>query len=208
MKESEAYRLFDMLLPIFESNILTTHRCKYVQFLLFYLCTKDTQRLPTRFIDRLTELALDPQEPLVLRQSALAYLASFLARFKTVTGRTVAKTLDSLCESMEDYLENVEKKNIDEGVNSDRGIVPSHLIFFSVCQAVYYVVAFHHSTVGGEDILEGKDKCSVRLRERLRRLTGCSLKPLEHCLESVRKEFLRLAHVKVRDRSCLILSVC
>ena len=192
-----ASQLFDSLLQIFEMNVLTTHRCKYVQFLLFYLCTKDPHHLPERFVDRLTQLALDTKQPFVLRQSALAYLASFLVRSRTISGRVLAKTLDNLCASMEDYVAVAEDMMAADVPEHERGTIGSHLIFYSVCQAVFYVVAFHHSTVGGEKILGCQDKNTSRLRDRLRRLTGCCLRPLEHCLESVRREFLRLAHVKV-----------
>lgn len=95
-----------------------------------------------------------------------------------------------------------------------------HGLFYAVCQAAFYVVAFHHSTLEGEDVLgvvgvsddddDGDDAAPLReeqqrLRARLGRLACCPLRPLDRCLESVKREFLRLAHRHVR---CWSFQLC
>jgi hypothetical protein len=52
---SQASRVLDGLLPTLESSILTTHRCKYVQFVLFYLAARD----PTHVAPRLVRPRMD-----------------------------------------------------------------------------------------------------------------------------------------------------
>ncbi|KAI2492782.1 RNA polymerase I specific transcription initiation factor RRN3 [Fragilaria crotonensis] len=63
-------KLFHILVPVFESTILTTHRSKFVQFILFYLCgivpsdVDQPHDLYRDFAGRLIEAVLDPPEPL------------------------------------------------------------------------------------------------------------------------------------------------
>ena len=81
-----------------------------------------------------------------------------------------------------------------------------HTVFYSICQAIFYVVAFHHSTLGGEDILGVHGHSPITspggsigqsLKARLGRLACSPLRPLDQCLESVKREFLRLARLHV-----------
>jgi hypothetical protein len=39
---SSGSSLLEGLLPVLECSILPTHRCKYVQFVLYFLCTHST----------------------------------------------------------------------------------------------------------------------------------------------------------------------
>ena len=72
-------KLFLELLSVFEKRILTTHRSKFVQFIVFYVASKDA-RFGGAFADRLLRLFVDETEPLILRQSAVMYLASYISR--------------------------------------------------------------------------------------------------------------------------------
>ncbi|EWM25090.1 rna polymerase i-specific transcription initiation factor rrn3 [Nannochloropsis gaditana] len=75
------------------------------------------------------------------------------------------------------------------------------VFFYSLCQAIFYVVAFHHSSSEGEDVLgvraaeTGAVRLGGQLKSRLGRLACSPLRPLDHCLESVKREFLRLARL-------------
>ena len=263
---ADAAQLFEGLAPTLEGPILATHRCKYVQFVLFYLAARDpTGRVPSLLVDRLMGRALrEENAPIGARQAALAYLSSYLVRSRALSVGGIVKALTLLVEAAETYLarsasdlnimmllakheleEEGEEgygwgavKKEEEGYGGegeeeedgeDRG-TGRHVLFYSICQAVFYVVGFHHSTLDGEDILgvglgtetavaaapaaaaaaavaDRKDGMlfgspssssfaqPLGLKMRLGRLACSPLRPLDHCLESVKREFLRLAHL-------------
>ncbi len=116
-KQKTPSSLFKMLLPSFESVILTTHRCKFIQFLIIFLCGLDTAededsslsetqdaivggtndptddrweqpKLFREFAAKLIDIVLDPYRATVTRQSAACYLASFVSRTACVNAET------------------------------------------------------------------------------------------------------------------------
>lgn len=72
-------RLFMQLLRIFEDHILMVHRSKFVQFLLFYIASKDN-KFAQAFAKLLMNIFLDERNSFLKRQSAVVYLGSFFAR--------------------------------------------------------------------------------------------------------------------------------
>jgi len=74
-------RLYQQLLSIFEGQILSTHKSKFVQFIIFHASTKE-DRFADAFIQRLISIFLDETHTPIKRQSAVAYLASYLSRYK------------------------------------------------------------------------------------------------------------------------------
>jgi RNA polymerase I-specific transcription initiation factor RRN3 len=72
-------KLFLQLLAVFEYRALPTHKSKFVQFVMFYVCSRDG-KYADAFARRLLELFLDAETAESRRQSAVMYLASFLCR--------------------------------------------------------------------------------------------------------------------------------
>jgi len=257
---AHAAQLFEGLAPTLEGPILATHRCKYVQFVLFYLAARDPAgRVPSLLVDRLLVRALrEENAPVGARQAALAYLSSFLVRSRALSVGGIVRALTVMVEAAETYLaRSASDLNImmllakheeeeegeeeygwgavkkeeggcglageEEEEDGEEEGTGRHVLFYSICQAVFYVVGFHHSTLDGEDILgvglgsesaaaavasvECKDGMplgsfsssslaqQLGLKMRLGRLACSPLRPLDHCLESVKREFLRLAHL-------------
>lgn len=104
-KKKTARQLFNMLMPTFDSVILTTHRCKFVQFIIIFLCGLDkgeesSEHLEEKtdngvqiylfreFAAKLIDVVLDPVRATVTRQSAACYLASFASRAACVCPET------------------------------------------------------------------------------------------------------------------------
>ncbi|CAM9191926.1 unnamed protein product [Chrysoparadoxa australica] len=106
----EEHVLFDILLGIFEESILMTHGSKYVQFALFYLTGRASAsaELSTRFVERLLEIAFDSERPRVVRQSSIAYIASFLARSSFVDHSLLLLAMTRLLEWIKAYMDYVE----------------------------------------------------------------------------------------------------
>ncbi|TYZ63374.1 hypothetical protein PybrP1_012537 [[Pythium] brassicae (nom. inval.)] len=95
----KAATVFRYLLKVFERSILNTHRSKYPQFLLFYVCRLDPQ-FQDVFLSQLLATSLDPYVPPVTRHSCGAYLASFLARAKYLSVAYIEKALYHLLQWM------------------------------------------------------------------------------------------------------------
>lgn len=71
--------LYHELLYTFEDKILSTYASHHVQFIMFYLCSfKPT--VSEAFVKWLWQKVSNPNVAPVLRQSAVSYIASLLAR--------------------------------------------------------------------------------------------------------------------------------
>lgn len=76
--------LYFDILQIFETIILPTHASQYVQYIMFYICSFKTAVVEA-FVDWLWRKASDPNVPSVIRQSSVAYIATFLVTGTFVT---------------------------------------------------------------------------------------------------------------------------
>jgi RNA polymerase I-specific transcription initiation factor RRN3 len=204
--------LFQMIIPVFESTVLTTHRSKYVQFIVFYLCGCNTTTagdLYRDFAGHLVEAVLDHYRATVTRQSAACYLASFVSRGKYVCPETACEAVAALLRWAEAYLSVVVSNN--KNGNDVRSMCESHSLFYTVCQAAYYIMCFR----GAEAVQFYREAVDYHARnpkktedspypdldhidmapERWEKICGHRLQPLRFCLESVREEFILVAQV-------------
>lgn len=83
-----AAQTFRSLLRTFERVVLTTHKSKYTQFLMFY-AAQFHPTFPDAFVGRLIDTMRADSCPAVTRQSCAAYLGSFLARATYVDESTL-----------------------------------------------------------------------------------------------------------------------
>lgn len=207
-------KLFHILVPVFESTILTTHRSKFVQFILFYLCgivpsdVDQPHDLYRDFAGRLIEAVLDPLRATVTRQSAACYLASFVSRANYACPETTCEVVSALLRWAETYMAVLEQGTNTPGRNDVRSLCELHSLFYTVCQAAFYIMCFR-----GTDAVqyfreavkywENTDKTRDSLYpdldhidiapERWEKVCGHKLQPLRFCLESVREEFIFFA---------------
>ena len=121
--------LYRMILPAFDQIILTTHRSKFAQFVILFLCGLDhdiaDNKDPVKYIDdededmeenmmqselsrefaaKLINLVLDPFRATVTRQSSACYLASFVSRASFVCGETACEAVSALLRFAEAYM--------------------------------------------------------------------------------------------------------
>jgi RNA polymerase I-specific transcription initiation factor RRN3 len=126
-QRSEKHReqMFFMLMQLFDTFILKTHKSKYVQFLLFYVCAMDINYTHVRahpprsldsdhrthlslslffslslfraqaFVRYLLEKVMDVSNHPLTRSTCAAYLGSFLARSTLVPTQLVQEPLQS-----------------------------------------------------------------------------------------------------------------
>uniref|UniRef100_A0A3P9MF05 RRN3 homolog, RNA polymerase I transcription factor n=1 Tax=Oryzias latipes TaxID=8090 RepID=A0A3P9MF05_ORYLA len=168
--------LFRDLLSIFDKLILPTHASSHVQFTLFYLCSFRLA-LTEAFLDHLWRVLQSPSQPVVLRQSAAAYLGSFLARAKFIPMLTVRACLDLLVGWIHAYLDSQERS--DRQVCCD---ISLHGPFYASCQALFYTLVFRHRAILEAGMKKGLEYLQSM---NLERVVMSQLNPLKVCLPSV-----------------------
>jgi RNA polymerase I-specific transcription initiation factor RRN3 len=231
--------LFYELLPIFESSILTTHRSKFVQYIMFLSCglesqAKDNNRrvseagdkeiagmqpgqfnsengddediLHRNFATKMLEIMIDPFRAITTRQSCACYLASFISRASFVCAETVCESVSALLRWAEAYIGSLDASSIRAANARDQS--ERHAVFYTVCQAAFYImcfrgreaIQFYQEVVANQKIRPDTDVAypycdHMNLSsDRWTFLCRHELSPLRFCLESVRSEFLHVAH--------------
>uniref|UniRef100_M4E2I8 RNA polymerase I-specific transcription initiation factor RRN3 n=1 Tax=Brassica campestris TaxID=3711 RepID=M4E2I8_BRACM len=177
-------QVFEKLFDSFENFILNTYKSKVSQFLMFYACSLDPENCGVKFGSKLLDIFLSSNKPRPTRQvslsplwmSAVAYLASYLARGKFLPISYVASMLKRLVDECADYCR----------ICNDDIRPEAHQLFYSGCQAIMYVLCFRMRSI--LDV--------PRFRSELIPLESIlmhKLNPLMVCLPSVVAEFLRQA---------------
>ncbi|CAG00803.1 unnamed protein product, partial [Tetraodon nigroviridis] len=172
--------LYRDLLSVFDKLILPTHASCHVQYLLFYLCSFRLA-LAESFLDHLWKILQNPSQPAVLRQAAVGYLGSFLARAKFIPVLTVRACLDLLISWIHGYIDSQNSSGKQACCD-----VSLHGPFYSTCQALFYVLIFRHRAM-----LDGHMKKGLEYLQsfNLERVVMCQLNPLKLCLPAVTTMF-------------------
>lgn len=112
-----------------------------------------------------------------LRQAAVGYLASILARGKFVSRPLVKSFLTEMSNWAQQYIQR------SDAVGSSSSL-KAHLVFYSVCQAIFYVIAFRSRELTA-------DRNSLLHLEtlQLQALVTSHLNPLRVCLPAVATTF-------------------
>lgn len=238
---SRTREMYNELLQIFETTILTTHKSKFVQFCIFLPCglemqivknndnhfeanqfrdnraDEDEPILHREFVSKLLQILVDPYRATTVRQSCACYLASFVSRASFVGIDTVCETISALLRWAEAYIGSLGVHAVHASDARKQG--DRHSLFYTVCQAAFYVMSFrgneaveyYKKAVSNESVNPGgtsngksnaepdetsyPDVESINLEnQRWTFLCGHALQPLRFCLESVRSEFLHVAH--------------
>ncbi|KAJ4439228.1 hypothetical protein ANN_07348 [Periplaneta americana] len=149
--------LYHDLLAAFDQVVLTTHATHHVQFLLFYLCSFRAV-MAEAFVGFLWRKVTSPNVAPVIRQSAVMYLGSLLARAAYVNVSMLKTSLAEMSVWIHSYICN------QDGLESAKLDVRIHAVFYTICQALFYVIAFRHS-----DLIDSK-KMALLLQQT--ELTG------------------------------------
>ncbi|KAH0700053.1 hypothetical protein KY284_014268 [Solanum tuberosum] len=175
-------QVFHTLLQSFQQTVLMAYKSKFAQFVLFYACSLDPENCGRRFADTLFHKFKSSKYP-EWRMSAVAYLASYLARAKFLPISFVAEYVESLLEWCSTYCSN-----------QGGSINPkAHKEFYAGCQAMMYVLCFRMRSMLA--IPRIRSRISKHIEDILRH----PLSPLMVCLPSIVEEFLRLAKVTHLD---------
>ena len=205
---ASASELFQILLQIFEASIINTHKSKFVQFLILYLCGSESksvsdpefaQVLHREFAAKLIDIIIDPYRATVNRQTGACYLASFISRANYVCAETASEAVDALLRWAEAYIKSVGDVVPVQAADS-REQSRLHALFYTVCQSAFYIMCFrgveivHFCRSGFNDHDDVRPDLGS---ERWTHICTHPLLPLRICLESVRLEFLRISQMFV-----------
>ena len=202
--EDMQQRLSQQLLIVFEDRILSTHKSKFVQFILFFSASR-SDTFCKMYLQRLLKISLDDKNQSVLkRQYAIGYLASFLSRANFLSFTTVNDILIELISWCSSYVDNNSvsilnsnndstSSNTDNTTSSPRSSptkitnndndISKHETFFTFIQACCYILCFYGTEFS---------MMQMPLKYCWENSVTCSLLPLRYCLQSVKVEFLRL----------------
>lgn len=198
------YRLFQQLLTIFENRILSTHKSKFVQYLLFYTASRVT-RFGEAYLKWLLHLFLDVSQPHLKRQSAIMYIASYISRANflsiVLTKDILTQLVTWACKYVDEINGNLQtsidspKSPKTNAVHLDEfgrpapigNFIDYHETFYCCTQAICYILCFHGSEMAK---LQRMDN---HLKAKWESIILSKLYPLRYCLQSVRVEFIRLA---------------
>lgn len=150
-------KYFKMLVNAFEAVILPAHNPHHVQFFIFYVCSfKET--FVEYFLTTLWSKVSNHNVPAVIRQAAVCYMSSLLARSKSVSLGLLQGFLQELCQWAHQYISQCDSARFNTSLKA-------HKVFYSVCQAIFYVIAFRSKDLTAEK--EGERKVSFGLNVKL-----------------------------------------
>ncbi|XP_058057381.1 RNA polymerase I-specific transcription initiation factor RRN3 [Anopheles bellator] len=174
--EGQGDRLFKMMLKQFETHVLPTHNTDHVQFLLFYF-SSFKMAYGEHFISSLWKNVSNPTISPTVRQSSVGYIASLLARANFIPLSHLKSMLQEMSQWVHSYIQRSDSMNYNQSIKA-------HLVFYSVCQAIFYMVAFRskHLTASAKNL-------AFLQSLQLSSIVTCPLNPLRVCLPTVATAF-------------------
>lgn len=191
----EKRRALDLLLSHFHNIILPTYRSRHSQFLIFHF-SQMSPDLVEQFVSSCIQVILNKTSSVMARQSAAAYLASFVARGAHVSASMAREVFQVLSAHVNELRRTYEETC--RGPDLRR-----YALFYSSAQALLYIFCFrwrdlmitmdddHDRDLDDLDTREVLFPPSVK--ETLHRAIYSKLNPLKVCSPPIVTEFARLA---------------
>ncbi|CAG8935872.1 unnamed protein product [Penicillium salamii] len=187
----------DLLLSHFQTIILPTYRSRHTQFLLFHF-SQASPALIDRFASTFVQLIFNKLQPGIMRQSAAAYLASFVARGAHISGEVVRDVFDLLLTHLNSL--RMDYEGACRGPDLRR-----YGPFYSTAQALLYIFCFRWrdlttAAADGDsyDQVDELEPTQVafppNIKEFLHKCIYSRLNPLKVCSPAIVSEFARIAH--------------
>jgi RNA polymerase I-specific transcription initiation factor RRN3 len=203
----EAAAMFETLLSHFVNIVLPTYRSRHTQFLLFHF-SQTAEHLVDQFAGTCVQLAFQSGRPAVLKQSAAAYLASFVARGAHVQSHIVRTVFELIGTNLDQI--RAENELTCRGPDLQR-----YSTYYAMTQALIYIFCFRwRDLIDSADIEEDDDPLAFigqplvwapGMKETLHRNIYSKLNPLKICSPPIVAEFAKIArHLGVMEVAPLI----
>ncbi|XP_040166322.1 RNA polymerase I-specific transcription initiation factor RRN3 [Anopheles arabiensis] len=174
--DGQGDRLFKIVLNQFDAHILPAHNTDHAQFIMFYICSFKLS-YAEHFISSLWKNVNNLNKSPNVRQTSVGYIASMLARAKYVPLNYLKSMLLEMSHWVHNYIQRCDSMHYNQSLKA-------HLVFYSVCQAIFYVVAFraNHLTSSAKNL-------TFLQSLQLSSIVTCQLNPLRVCLPTVATAF-------------------
>ena len=177
----KARPVVDSLMKVFLGHVIPTFNILHTQFLYLYLASLDTT-VSSRFLADTWKTFSNVNNASILRQTAMAYIASFLSRGSFVTVGTVMTFLERMTIWCLTYVRTKEENS--SGIDFMNTDLNHHGPFYAACQAIFYVFAFRHTELTSS---EARMKKLQSLSWQT--LITSNLNPLRVCLPGIVSNF-------------------
>ena len=197
----DAFNIFNIILSQFTTTVLPTYRSRHTQFLLFHYAQKSYE-LMDLFCGACIQIIFDKTRPSLVRQSAAAYLASFVARGVHVPAHIVVDVFEYLSTQLKILRADYEPQC--RGPDLQR-----FPIYYALMQALLYIFCFRWKDLqvrdADDDDLshDGYEERGERnwidgLKKAFEQNIYSRLNPLKICVPIIVSEFARIAnHLQV-----------
>lgn len=162
---------------VFRSRILPTLQCKFVQFLVFYSCTKSPYVYSQIFISSLLSNLKDPSIAPRARGYSVLYVGSFVARFLRLSPEIICNVLNTFCEWGREYSVQVPKDAHPD--------LEKHHLFYMVFNCFLYILCFRSKEI----CFKGKEMANYETF--IERMIRSPLNPMLFVQKYIRKEICR-----------------
>ncbi|PFH32977.1 hypothetical protein BESB_081760 [Besnoitia besnoiti] len=185
------------LMDVFVEVVLPVHKCKYVQFLIFYLANLRVE-WAGRLMSLLFRMVFDRQQHVLLRRISAVYISSFLCRALLVPSRFVRLALHHFFQLLhrgflmtgsrsaprqQQRLLDLLRAQHQTVYNPESPLA----LFYTICQSCCYILCYHL------DALANSSPSLSFLKERntsLEALLVSPLRPLMHIKRGIAREFV------------------
>ncbi|MCJ1243047.1 hypothetical protein MMC30_000243 [Trapelia coarctata] len=187
----------DILFFQFTTIILPTYRSRHTQFLLFHFA-QTSPALIDYFVGTCVQFAFDKSRPAIMRQSATAYLASFVTRGIHVSPSIVREVFDHIGNQLSIY--RAEYEPSCRGPDRRR-----YSNYYSLVQALLYIFCFRWRDLeAGPGEQADNDDIPLLddlphmwipgIKETLAQNIFSKLNPLKICSPAIVSEFAKIAN--------------
>ncbi|KAH8251454.1 hypothetical protein KR038_000158 [Drosophila bunnanda] len=173
---SSANQVFNILLYLFDELLLPSHNIHHVQFVIFQV-SGIRSLYWEGFLQMLWNKVQNPNASAIIRHTAVGYLSSFIARAKFLPLSTITFYLKELSKWAHSYIDDSD----EYGQNCS---LKANMVFFSVCQGIFYLIAFRAS-----DLTRCTKDLLFLQSLQLSRLAMCHFNPLRYCVAPVATAF-------------------
>lgn len=205
---SDALSLYSTLLSHFTTYLLPTHRTHAIQYLYFSI-TQCAGQCTEAYLALLLEMALDPSKPVPRRQMAMQYLASYVARSRSVTRSQLYFVVSILSSWIARYIDEREYEvpNLSDS-SSDKATrasvdIARFAMFYSVVQGFFYIFCFRYTELRSDEYNPEEDTTISQesgagdwvkgIPQLLQRIVNTRFNPLKWCNKDVVSTFAKVA---------------
>lgn len=114
---------------------------------------------------------LDRNKPPVIRQYAIGYISSLLARAKFIPLKSLKNYIQELCNFAHDYIRNCNTISYNMSPKA-------HAVFHATCQAIFYIIAFRHRDL---NLVNSRKNIQFLLQLNMQPIVKHPLNPLFYC---------------------------